>query len=474
MATKRLSPTANLLRHSRLFSLPPPLPRPSQDLSTTIGVFNSDTATLPYPTHASIETTRSSLSRGDWGLKRPLPQQSTTATTTPVIRIGAIDSIDHITDFNSAADHTLTLRKWQEMNIPINVPAQRVTVNNSAPPVSVFEENLDRTEQTKQESGIETKRWKYKGPWVAGYNAGEFEDYLKREVKRRRPEFRKFLKVKLEERRALATRHPLQKAQEISPPEGLSEERFTAELIKLRHEPGELYKWIWEFLDLPGTPNQQDAAEHKSDTWLRRDYSRDYAEDNEELNPPSTHPSAGLSYLRTASHVPNHPILGPMATQPPVLARVLKKAINRQHGAIFGVGGVIAKDAVPNQIHNPNDPHMAMLDRDAEGGPKGWVHPYRASIDPKGKIVLHIEKANKDTVAVWEKPIDDGYGPTLAERTTAKDPSRIPAYAKRPTFDPAKSASSLFEELLTPNQIPASSKAKASRDLKALIEEYKN
>src|SRR5271167_5280501 len=122
MASRSVSPGGALLRASRLFSVPPPLPRPAGDLSST-AIFNSDTATLPHPIHLSITTPQSSLARGDWGFKRPLPLRSTTKSSTPVIRVDAIDTFEHITEFASAADHSLSLQKWQEMGVPLSTPS---------------------------------------------------------------------------------------------------------------------------------------------------------------------------------------------------------------------------------------------------------------------------------------------------------------------------------------------------------------
>ena len=91
MALRRqsLSPTANLLRNSRLFSLPNPLPRPVVGETVGAGITKaSDSATLPYPTHQAIVTTRSSLARGDWGLKRNLPARARVLQSSdPVLRI---------------------------------------------------------------------------------------------------------------------------------------------------------------------------------------------------------------------------------------------------------------------------------------------------------------------------------------------------------------------------------------------------
>jgi len=431
MATTRLSPTASLLRHSRLFSLPPPIPRPSHDSSTTV-TFESDTATLQHPVQASIETTQASLARGDWGLKRSLPQQSTTTTTTPIIRIGAIDSIDHITDFNSAADHTLTLRKWQEMNIPITLPSVRSTVTYSQPSVSVFEDHLDRTEVGAHGTKSNAKRWKYGGPWLAGKTNGEFEEYILKKVKGRRQEFRQFIRAKLQEKLVASSRRVAMDRGEIfdTPPE-LSEEDFKASIIQLRHNNAQLLDWIWQFLDLPRLSSQQ--QKHISESWLP---SVGGGEQELEQGPPITHPSAGLSYLRTSSHVPNHPILGPMDSQPPILARVLQhtstRGVNR---TLFGVGGVVGEDSVERLYRDTKSLRSTSVDLDGEGGPKGWVHPLRATIDPRGRIQLGVKKATHDSVALWEKQTDLGLLAPSSVGSVEVGSSKALSYRKVPRYD---------------------------------------
>ena len=215
MAGARSSPTAHLLRTSRLFSLPQPLPQTFQNLNVT-NKFDSDTATVPYPRQAAIETTQSSLSFGDWGLKRALPLKSTTKTSTPLIRIGAVDSIYHITDFESAADHTLTLRKWQEIGMPMSAPSaspRRATAPHSISHRSVFESNIDNSDKLSAESGA--KRWKFQGPWLAGQTEGDFQQYIQK-VSKRKLEFKDFVRKHLLERnRASQRRLSIEEGREI-------------------------------------------------------------------------------------------------------------------------------------------------------------------------------------------------------------------------------------------------------------------
>lgn len=401
MATTRLSPAASLLRHSRLFSLPPPLPRPSHDPSTAV-IFESDTATLPHPIQASIETTQASLARGDWGLKRSLPLQSTTGTTTPVIRIGAVDSADHITDFDSAADHTLTLRKWQEMDIPLTLPLPKTSVPTRQLPPSVFEDDWDRTEVGAQGTNLNPKRWKHGGPWLATKSNGEFEEYILKKVKGRRQEFLHFLRAKIREKQvATSRRDAMDNGENFETPPQLSEEDLKTEVIRLRHDRGQLYEWTWQFLDLPRLPSQQ--QKHPSEQWVPTVVGDHILGEG----PPTTHPSAGLSYLRTSSHVPNHPILGPMSSKPPVLARVLQQPSSRRRGRLlYGVGGVVSEGPLQNLYRDLKDPRFTSLDLDSEGGPKEWVHPQQANIDSYGRVQLGVDKATDDSVALWEKQED--------------------------------------------------------------------
>ncbi|KAF1830230.1 hypothetical protein BDW02DRAFT_573221 [Decorospora gaudefroyi] len=144
-----LSPTANLLRNSRLFSLPTPLPRPPVAETYGAGMIKaSDTATLPYPTHQAIVTTKASLARGDWGLKRPLPSRShLVQVSEPVLRVTHLDTIEHITDFDSAADHVRTRQKWEEMGVPMmkGLPQMRDHGLSSVAPAGAFELRDDTT-----------------------------------------------------------------------------------------------------------------------------------------------------------------------------------------------------------------------------------------------------------------------------------------------------------------------------------------
>lgn len=122
----RLSPAASLLRTSKLFSIPPTIALPPAPASAE-QIASSETATSIYPQHAAIKTTLTSHNYGDWGFKRPLPHKATKATNNPVVRlVNGIDTREQIADFESAADHVLTRRKFEELNMPLqHMPADR-------------------------------------------------------------------------------------------------------------------------------------------------------------------------------------------------------------------------------------------------------------------------------------------------------------------------------------------------------------
>ncbi|KAL8932758.1 MAG: hypothetical protein Q9216_006690 [Gyalolechia sp. 2 TL-2023] len=432
MATRRLSPTASLLKTSRLFSLPPPLPRPSHDFTAT-STSDSDTATLPYPTRAAIETTQSSLSRGDWGLKRPLPLKSTTNTSTPTIRIDDVDSIDHITDFESASDHTLTLRKWQEIGLPISMPVKQkgpfVTSGDlntrKTPPTSVFEAVFDNTESRGSESDIQ--RWKFKGPWLAGKSEGEFAEYLEKTVKRRKLEFRSFIRNHLQKERALDQRRKAQESGEaVESQEEVSKEGVDLYFKQLRRGDGvQLLMLVEEFLDLPIAA---DSNVSEGTVAVMMDSDR---------GPPSTHLSAGLSYLRTGSHMTNHPILGPMEEEPPVQARILRPQVSgvvRHGSALLGIGGVAAEDTTKRtsfreqERGTPEKPGIQRFEPEIEGGAKIWIQPDRATIDVHGKLKLHVLRVGRQDEAIYEGVIPEAG----AER---QRPPTNPGFTSMPKLD---------------------------------------
>lgn len=390
MSVRRLSPTANLLRTSRLFALPPQLDRPNLDLTAT-SIRYSDTSTTPYPTHAAIQTTESSLARGDWGLKRPLPLKSTTRTSTPTIFIDNVDSIDHITDFGSAANHVITLRKWQELDMPVSRAEKKKRASQLLSPAkSVFDSQYDNTQVDDRNLGGRRKeRWKYKGPWIAGKSDGEFNQYLEKSLRRRKLDFRRFLRGKLASINAAdRRREAMERGEDLEDLGSVSEEDLEAYIKRLRNDENAMHKFIEEYLDLPRDESQAvGGAESGYD----------------EKGPPTTHPSAGLSYLRTESHMCNHPEFGPQEYKTPLEGRVVAPQKIRgivQRGALIGLGGVVASDSKITFTASEEPSGVAQYDPDIEGGAKMWVQPRRATVDARGRIELVVDRADKNSINV--------------------------------------------------------------------------
>ncbi|KAL2021105.1 hypothetical protein VTK56DRAFT_7524 [Thermocarpiscus australiensis] len=402
MAARSVSPGGALLRTSRMFSLPAPIPPPPGDFSA--GTYHgSDTATLNFPTHQVITTLSSSRKVGDWGLKRPLPLKSTTKSWKPMLRIRAIDTIEQITDFTSGADHGITLRKFQELHMPITVrrtsdPYSSTSSSINVPHKSVFEDEIDMTDiPPEKRAEAVHHRWKFSGPWLAGMSEGEFKNWLAEKVRPRRPEFRRFLKAKIaSEMNAAASLEATEQGEAPPAPidaRSITEDQLTEYLRKLRHDNQQLYDMVGQFLDLaplkpPTMANS--GLPRMSNKMDLREMKNPYAEHG----PPVTHPSAGISYLRTSMYMENHPIYGPQRDHRPVVARVVRpRRQNQGLPAKLGVAGFIvdtpAGDTVSNAKSNDNAA-LTRIDPTIEGGAKTWVQPLRAAVDSQGRVVLTV------------------------------------------------------------------------------------
>jgi Mitochondrial ribosomal protein subunit len=420
-----------LLRSSRVFSIPPPLPKPVGDLSSQ-AIFTSDTSTLPHPTHQTITTPQSSLAKGDWGFKRPLPLRSTTRTSTPFIRVKAIDTYEHITEFNSSADHALSLQKWQEMGVPLTIPVLsqvKGSYRPSSPRKSVFDSDVDST--TADQSTKEEKRWKFKGPWLAGQTQGDFNTYVATEVRNRKLEFQDFMRVECAKALTHEAKRIATAAGETEEPpptieaSDVTEEQFTNYVKTLRTERLPLYKLVRSFLDLPPAPQNHLSDSvldlltkpiHRGKSVMGTDIM-DSPSPYAQHGPPKTHPSAGLAYSRSSAHIYNHPVFGPQKSKPPVKGRVVmpRGAATGSFQAALGVGGFVAE--LPNSGFRDDFtrknfrkasviPGSDRIEPDKAGGSKSYFDPTSARIDPKGRVLLNVELADAEAVAVLEGTTD--------------------------------------------------------------------
>lgn len=404
MATtsRTMSPGGALLRASRVFSLPSALSSPREDYQSAV-VFKSETATQAFPTLQTVTVPEAFRRHGDWGFKRNFPLRSTTKSKTPLLRIRQIDSVEHVTDFQSASAHALTLEKFQEMNVAISLPqfsdSKRADESARKPDgsgVSVFEEKYDFT--AYDEAKIDhagNRRWKYKGPWLANLTEGEFQKYIKREVRGRRAEFREFLRKELapdltvQARRRAMDEGRDQEVREMRS-EDVTDEHITEFLRESREHRGKLYDIISKFLDLAPLepPRSGDTVDYLGR--LRPNESAEVSTNPyASRGPPITHPSAGLSYLRTSSYLENHPFYGPQRTRRPFKARFL--TIDPDDPKI-GIGGFVTPSRLASMDYKNTG--MDKVDYQTPGGSKLWVNVTSAEVDSNGRVIVKLEDSD--------------------------------------------------------------------------------
>ncbi|KAJ5907516.1 hypothetical protein N7495_000198 [Penicillium taxi] len=406
MASARLSPTANLLRKSRLFALPQAL-TPTQEAASSKAVFESSTATLPHPIRAAIVTPQSSLVRGDWGLKRALPAKSTSEKSQrPVVRVNALDTYEHVTDFESAADHTMTLEKFQELNMPMSLPS-KVNYATSIVPrhQSPFETHLDNSETSKGLGEPGAKQYRHSGPWLAGQTPAEFTAYLN-QVRRQKPELLKKLRGILVDQRFAEARKQAQdygKDIDAVKPPTISDAEFTRYIKSLRENPFALGPTVFQLLDLPSSPAV--PSERIGRKYYQSPATKLASAEYAISGPPKTHPSVGLSYTRSHALIRNHPSYGPQAFQRPVEARILRpkgRFRGRPSKAIAGIGGIAVEDLNALAfVDQGTPPGLTFFDASIPGGAKYHVTPIRASVDSNGRIGLSSYRASASSKAPY-------------------------------------------------------------------------
>ncbi|XXG99139.1 hypothetical protein Hte_005474 [Hypoxylon texense] len=420
MAGRGVSPGAALLRSSRMFSMPAPIPAPPGNYSSATKHY-SPTATINYPTHLTVTTTSSSRINGDWGFKRPFPLKTTTNTTYPLVRVRQVDSIEHVTDFQSASDHTITLQKFQELNLPISVPPP---VSYGTPILtSPFEESGDVTAlNAEQKAELANKRWKFTGPWLAGMTDGDFNRFLEKEVRGRRSEFRAFLRENLAAEMTADQARKAREAGETAEPPTISagditDEEFMDHLRELRQDRMALYNLVGRFLDL--APVDLDTEYRMVGTMAPgRPRVLDRGSPYGANGPPITHPSAGISYLRTRNFQENHPIYGPQKDHPPVKARVLKPTHFRTGNfrPSIGVAGFVVSPTVQDTMFNatkgwsPSKFVKALheIELEERGGSKLYVQPTMATVDSSGRVCISISETSPESEVVQKEMVGEG------------------------------------------------------------------
>lgn len=267
---------------------------------------------------------------------------------------------------------------------------------------SVFQPAFDSTYADPDEApdaggeGVFTSkskmRWKFRGPWLAGMTEAELHTYINKEVRHRKNDFREYVRARVgrakahsqdEARREMGVHHG-----QSSASENLSDAELDDHIRRLRQDLSELPLLIQIFLDLPAISSENVADPESSPS---------------EAGPPKTHPSAGLSYLRSNSFLENHPILGPQGQPTPVESRVLAPHKAAGPPPPLGVGGVVAKDA----MHTGGEFRAGDSNKPFPRETKVWVQPLRAFINTRGMIKLTVGTASESAISIGKGQLED-------------------------------------------------------------------
>ena len=394
-----------------------------------------------------------------------------------MLRITQLDTIEDVTDFDSAADHVRTRQKWEEMGVPMmkGMSQLRGYDLSGTPPSGAFERRDDTTsydtalgldenglylqalkdnkkarERRKQSDNAQfspfkpppidaevhnARRWKHEGPWLPGQSADEFTAYLSKEIGKRRVEFNEYLTEFVKNEIYTTRQLAASKSGELAPIDpsdaqawqaareaewsNISDADIIAGIKVLRKETANnplgsklVTKLIMPFLRLP-------TIRFKYKAYAEDASSRDFEmyQFDQETAPMSTHPSAGLGYLKTKSYLATHPILGPQGSASPVPARVVQArqtSTTKEHFARLGVAGFVANDqyratdvssASRANISNARD--VETIDIDTPGGKKVLVNPQFGSVSNDGRIHIKLKRSTGPEVAVARGELDD-------------------------------------------------------------------
>ncbi|KAK6517198.1 hypothetical protein TWF506_007071 [Arthrobotrys conoides] len=366
MSSKSLGPTANLIRNSRLMAMPQPLAHTLAD---------SQLFRAPYPTHQAITTPESSRARGDWGLKRSMPRK----VESTYIKYNDIDTIEHMTKIESAHDTVMTLKKWQEMDIPLQLRDQRARSFTSA----FYFEN---TPSPESQSDSTQPIWGYRKKFVQHMTPGQLKNFVNKKLVPRRKEFEAFANLwfsppglatdpsepssthpepetSFESSSSSSSPSP-SKAAAIDASEPVVLPNFTIESLSpalktARFDSTKAYNAVREFLQIP----------------LRE-------------VPMTIHPSAGMHYTLDTSYLENHPEYGPNRNRE-IQARLIHKLDSRiidtyRKRTYYVIGGVVQYAQHESSPSNEQTSYsISQVIR---------VTPLAAELDHQGRISIELDR----------------------------------------------------------------------------------
>ena len=354
-----------------------------------------------------------------------------------MVRVHEHDTFEHVTDFESAADHVVTLEKFQELNLPISL-MQSDNLGRQFNPKheSPFERQFDNTHESAERNEAEAKQFRKSGPWVPEMSETEFTRFLAK-AQSEKPRLLEQLRRDWEAKtHALRRKDAQDKGEDLETLEfpKLDDEQFMTYIKELRANPEELGPVVYDLFDLPPTgpppPGAFKGPKYSSPTLDLS--SSQYAY----LGPPKTHPSAGLSYHRSHALIHNHPENGPQTGGRPVEARILRprgKFRNRTAwSAAIGVGGIVTEDLSRVGFAESSTPRgYNKFDATVPHGPRFWASANRAFVDSEGKISLSISRPSMNSKASYGVEDYRPQEPTTIDEAARGEDRTVPKLDKR-------------------------------------------
>ncbi|EWC47201.1 hypothetical protein DRE_03320 [Drechslerella stenobrocha 248] len=390
-SSKASSPAANLIRNSRLVAMP--IPRGAS-------LSDSQAYRPPYPTHQAITTPDSSRSRGDWGLKRPIPRK----VHSKYLRYNSIDSIEHRTTFQSSHDTVTTLKKWQEMDIPIKLYSQLANRFTSAfyfdtlPSPSSSEDPHQEILAAPKSYTLDPPVWGYRTKFIQRMTPGELKTFIDKKIVPRRREFELFVKdgassrsLPQQQQSPLLPEHSnldadVDATAPASPPQHLQPKEEQERGHSQNQHP------LSPITTLPNFAVRPVDTLLKS---IRHDDLKSLNDVREFLRMPlrdapmTLHPSAGLYYILDASYLENHPQYGPNPSRI-IPARVIHKFDMRmtdnsyRRREFYIIGGIV-------QFSSQDIVTQAGLETYYKITRVTGIAPEAADLDQHGRIRLELD-----------------------------------------------------------------------------------
>jgi hypothetical protein len=212
--------------------------------------------------------------------------------------------------------------------------------------------------------------------------------------------------------------------------QSITDQEVAEYMRRLRNNPTRFGPILAEMLDLPEGPSK--PSRDTRDPW---EYGRiTLATDAWTMRgPPKTHPSAGLSYLKSSAFANNHPTQGPQKYAAPVVARAVKTK-NRAVGGNdvnYGLAGFI--------VPNPGGDSMKSSDSfvPQKGGQKIPLRPSEAYVSEDGLLKMRTNRVS-DHEIYDDKPLSslEKQEMQIKAQDISRQAGSAPKMSNGPTYQP--------------------------------------